>query len=539
MNKKGKLYKIVTIILTVSMLISWYTPFARAATMTDIRIGLAGLYEDQPTIKFKTTNISLGYSIQNSYASDEMFYSEDGFVFQPATGYFYILDQTYQTYAQAMKSVKQIHSLGVECYPVSIYRDHWMVYIGNKNTIEEMDQVKATLDSNSDNTYTGPVKDNGHRVLVTGNKITFLYDGEVKGAYPQFKAIEDNESIVKLLDLGERQYRGRIEIGRYSKQTLTAINVINIESYLYGVVPAEMVSSWPKQALRAQAVCARSFAISKTKYGTDSDLTNGYAIDDTKANQVYRGYGSETVATNAAVDATRGEVVAYKGNVITAYYSSTSGGRTEDGADVWGMKKPYLASVVDEFETEPEREPWVVAITKSEMEVKLSQAGIDIGSVQKVIAEITTVSGRVYSLKVVGSKKSEVIQSQRIRDVFDLDSTKFKIVMDQEPLDRVAVRSVNSTISVNLNNCSVISGNQKVTDLSNTDNRVYIVKSNDNLTPFAKDVPTSPDVIYFVGLGFGHGAGMSQSGAKGLAKQGYSYQQIIQYYYKGCYVKQL
>jgi stage II sporulation protein D len=537
MKKSGKSYKTIAIILVFSLVMSWFAPNSLAATMTDLRIGLTKFYKDKATLRIKTTKVGLGYSVNNLYTCEEEFNSLTGFAFQPATGSYYILNQTYQTYAEAMKSVKLIRAFGVESYPVSIYRSTWKVYIENTSTQKDMNQVMITLGLGYGYTSTGPFNDNGHRVKVTGDNLTFLYDGKIHNAYPQFKAIVGNSSKVMVLDLGARQYRGRIEIGRYSNSTLTAINVINVESYLYGVVPSEMVSSWPTQALRAQAVCARSFATSKTAYGTDSDITKGYTLEDSTSSQVYKGYGSETVAANSAVDATRGEVVTYKGNVIPAYYYSTSGGRTEDSADVWGVKAPYLASVVDEFETEPEKEPWVIAMPMSELEQKLEQAGYDVGTVKKVIAEIATVSDRVYSLKVIGSKKSQVIRSQEIREVFDLYSTKFKIISYQDQSNQVAVLSDGNTTSANLNDCFVINGDDKVTELKNTDNRIYIVKSSNNLTQFIKDTPTNPDVIYFVGLGYGHGVGLSQSGAKGLANQGYSYQEIIQYYYKDCYVK--
>lgn len=537
MNKKGMVYKAIALILVFSLVVSWNAPFATASSMTDIRIGLTKFYKEKSVLKIKTTKIGLGYSVNNSYTCDEVFSSTSGFSFQPATGQYYISNQSYKTYAAAMHKVKEIGAFKVNCYPVSIYRNVWKIYI--EASSDNMNHTLKAIETKLGSGYSGPSKDSGHRVLVSGANLSFLYDGKIKNAYPQFKAIVGNSSKVMVLDLGARQYRGRLEVGRYAKKALTAVNIIHVESYLYGVVPGEMISSWPTQALKAQAVCARSYVISKTEYRSDSNINKGYTIDDTTSNQVYKGYGGETVATNAAVNSTKGEVVTYQGKIITSYYSSTSGGRTEDSADVWGMKVPYLASVVDEYETEPEKEPWVIAIPKTEIAMRLEKAGYGVGTVDKVVAEIATVSDRVYSLKVVGSEKTQVIQSQEIRDVFDLYSTKFKVVSDQEKTNQVAVLSAKGTSHVNLSNCSVISGDGKLVNLSNTDNRIYIVKSSDNLAAFIKDAPSSSNVYYFVGMGFGHGVGMSQSGAKGLAKAGYSYQKIIQYYYKGCYVKKI
>lgn len=539
MSRKGVFYKTIAFILVFCLGLSSYTRFATAASMQDIRVGLANFYEDKSTLKIKTTKIGLGYSINNSYYCDEIFDSSNGFLFQPARGQFYIINENYQTYAKAMSIVEEIRAYGVSSYPVSIYRNHWKIYISAETDSDQQNQTLKTMKEKLGITYQGPSKDNGHRLMVVGDNLTFLYDGKINNAYPQFKAINGNSSKVMVLDLGARQYRGRIEIGRYGKQSLTAVNIIHVESYLYGVVPGEMVSSWPTQALKAQAVCARSFALSKTDYSSDSNIEKAFSLDDTSNSQVYKGYGGETVATNAAVNSTKGEVVTYQGKIIASYYYSTSGGRTEDSTDVWGMNAPYLASVVDNYESEPEKAPWVIAMSKAEIAQKLMEAGYGVGTVDKVLAEIATKSGRVYSLKVVGKDRTQVIQSQEIRDVFDLYSTKFKVISSKDKTNQVSVLSADGISKVNLKDCTVISQEGKLTSLSNTDNRIYIAKSSDNLSAFVKETPGNKDVYFFVGMGFGHGVGMSQSGAKGMAMAGYSYQKIIQYYYKGCYVKKI
>ncbi|MDO5577453.1 MAG: hypothetical protein Q4F84_10260, partial [Fibrobacter sp.] len=97
----------------------------------------------------------------------------------------------------------------------------------------------------------------------------------------------------------------------------------------------------------------------------------------------------------------------------------------------------------------------------------------------------------------------------------------------------------SGTTNVDLSNSYVLNGDGKMKKLGSTDNRIYIVKSKDNLTPFIKDAPASEEIFYFVGQGFGHGVGMSQSGAKGLAKNGYSYKKILQYYFQGCSIQKI
>ena len=143
------------------------------------------------------------------------------------------------------------------------------------------------------------------------------------------------------LELG-RAYRGQLHVSVVSGK-LRALNVVALEQYLYGVVPAEVPFSWPAEALKAQAVAARSYALSHLQGGT-FDL-----YDDTRS-QVYLGIPHEKPSTNAAVDATAGEVVLHAGRVAKTFFFSTSGGRTMSAADAWGEAVPYLISVPDPYD---------------------------------------------------------------------------------------------------------------------------------------------------------------------------------------------
>ena len=372
---------------------------------------------------------------------------------------------------------------------------------------------------------------------MSGDGVELLMDGGIENAYPQIKPIARNSKNVALLDLGERSYRGSIEIGCYGKLTLTAINVINIESYLLGVVPCEMVSSWPLEALKAQAVCARSYALTQTGYTADSNAKNPYSIEDTQISQVYRGYEYETKQATAAVAATQGEVVKYKGKMITSYYSSTSGGRTESSEDVWGRKLPYLRSVIDQYEKIPEKGPWIKVFTKADIQAILEENGKSVGTIKKISPSILTASNRVYSLKVTGAKGSTLISTNSIRSMFSLPSTKFKIINYQDKPDVVTVKGSQGSKKKALKDSYVISANNKVSSLDSIKEQ-YIVRSADNLTNFIKNAPHNSNTYYFAGMGFGHGVGMSQSGARGMALEGFRYTDIISFYYEGCKVEQ-
>src|SRR5919198_3373303 len=132
----------------------------------------------------------------------------------------------------------------------------------------------------------------------------------------------------------KRRYRGSIQVDVVGGK-LRAINYVGLEQYLYGVVPSEMPFGWHPEALKAQAVVARSYALAVRKTGA-FDL-----YPDTRS-QVYLGIDPERPSTNAAVDATAGKVVLYDGQVAKTYFFSTSGGRTASSQDVWGTAVPYL-----------------------------------------------------------------------------------------------------------------------------------------------------------------------------------------------------
>ncbi|MBE5961582.1 MAG: SpoIID/LytB domain-containing protein [Lachnospiraceae bacterium] len=508
---------------------------AQAAAMTDIRVGLTSLYEGRNSITIKTTKLSMGYCLNNSYTSEITFSSSSGFIFTPAKGYYYILNKTFTSFGEAKKVADTLAKLGVNAYPASVYRKTWKVYVGGSTTKSDLTAVLSKVQGKYGYTYSSLSADNQYRMLVKGKNFSFLIDGGVKKAFPQFKAAVNNSAGVAVVDLSSRSYRGRIEIGRYNKGTLTAVNILNVESYLYGVVPSEMPSSWPMEALKAQAVCARSIALKKTSYSADSNVISPYKLNDTTTSQAYKGYQAETSRTTKAVTATAGKVVTYNKKLITAYYSSTSGGSTEDIKYVWGSSASYLVPVADIYETEPEKAPWVVTLTKAQIASKLSAAGYGGGSVSGITAQTVTDSGRVYSLLIRRSGGNTTLKAGTIREVLDLFSTKFKIVGYGDSPNTVSIKGDGTTKTANISNCHVITSSGKTQKISQTADQ-YIVRSVDNLTNFLRKAPTDKNTYYIAGMGYGHGVGMSQSGAKGMANAGFTYSEIIAYYYAGCKV---
>src|SRR3954454_25372157 len=165
---------------------------------------------------------------------------------------------------------------------------------------------------------------------------------------------------------GHGSYRGVLQFAPTVFTGISVVNVVGLEDYLQGVVPAESPASWPAEALKAQAIAARTYAIT-TARGTDFD-----AYADTRS-QMYSGVGVETPASNAAVAATRGQVVTYHGSPVVTYFFSTSGGRTEDveNTSLGSAPKPWLASVKDDYVSVSPRHRWTLNLTTAQTARKL------------------------------------------------------------------------------------------------------------------------------------------------------------------------
>jgi stage II sporulation protein D len=272
--------------------------------------------------------------------------------------------------------------------------------------------------------------------------------------------------------IGDRWYRGRAFLVPTAKG-LTAVNYVDLEQYLYSVVASEMIPSWPQEALKAQAIAARSYAL----YQRQSSANSVYDVGDTQAWQVYEGVAKETSTTQAAVNATTGQVLTYGGRIIEAVFHSSSGGHTENVEDVWKQPLPYLRGVQDYDQGAPVYQ-WVKNFSNSELSGRIS----GVGNILSMQPARTTPQGRIVTMKVVGDAGSRTISGDALRDALGLRSTLFT--------------------------ATAVSGAG--------------TKSSSSLPAFQ-----------ISGRGFGHGLGMSQWGAYNLAQRGYNYQQIVLHYYKG------
>ncbi|MCR5206465.1 MAG: SpoIID/LytB domain-containing protein [Lachnospiraceae bacterium] len=506
---------------------------AKTEAATDIRVGLKSIYFEKSIITIYNTDIKMGYCINDEFKADIELKSIGGFSFEPDKADYYSDGSAYSRYSDAEAAVKGF----AEAYVCYAGRKKWLVYVK---------KFDKTGGDSTGNIKSGYSKVSGSEVVsISFGQKKILIDGSITSGYPQFQAVGKE----KYISLGSRKYRGRIEIGRYGAGTINAINIVNIESYLLGVVSCEMNSTWHSEAQKAQAVAARSYCLANTGFNADSYLNKGYVIVDTDESQVYGGVNKETEISKYAVKATLKQVLKSNGKIVPAYFFSTSGGATEFSSDIWGGNSSVFIGVFDEYETNPERGPWVVKTTFYELESKLINKGYNVKGIKEIYPDMLSDSGRVSSVKVKYNGGSVSVKGSVIKSMYGMHSTKFKIItknsddysvylisaekIETNEHSAASKKDANKTevakTELETSDMYVISGTGQISKLEdNTDQMAAI--SSDNMTNFPIERP-GDDEIWFLGMGWGHGIGMSQSGAYGLALKGYDYKDILKYYY--------
>ena len=308
-------------------------------------------------------------------------------------------------------------------------------------------------------------------------------------------------------------YRGEI-VAKVIGDKLVIVNLISVEDYIKGVLPSEMSPSWNKEALKAQAVAARTYAI-YTK-NQKVHLGDGYDLCNATHCQAYDGLSGEVTAASEAVDATKGQIMTYQGVPIYAPYHASSGGVTENSEDVWGNKLPYLRSVKDDDSKSPYHS-WSVKFTAAQVQKLLSSAGKNIGQLKNIAlaspnggASGTLSSGRIAGVRFEGTGQTITLSSQQVRQIFGLKSSYFTVRTQRRT---AAVPTAKPNSNVKSNKTDVID----TPPAAMKDKELHVENGNVE--------------IIFDGHGFGHGLGMAQYGAKAMADAGKKYDDILHHYY--------
>ena len=345
-------------------------------------------------------------------------------------------------------------------------------------------------------------------------------------------AIEVNSNDPRGVWLGSRRYRGRLQLLVRGGQ-VQVVNHLGIETYLASVVGSEMPHKWPLPALQAQAVAARTYALRQRGKSGDFD------VKATVASQVYRGVESETPSTIEAVESTRSLVLVHAGRLINAVFHSSSGGATEPSGEVWRNQLPYLVSVADHDQHSPVHR-WNKRFDDDELRGLFRETG-GVKSLQ-VLKKSST--GRVRTARVKGPRGSLVLTGRELRKRLGLKSTmvQFELINGSGPSSTASAQATPQAAPALIGLWQDSASGPDTGSISSGRLVSPPPPPLPHLNASALQQPrpavrVGEMVLEARGQGFGHGVGMSQWGAHGLALQGADFRQILLHYYRGAEIR--
>lgn len=395
------------------------------------------------------------------------------------------------------------------------------------------------------------------------------------------------------LSYNNKKYRGDLHLSRDFK----LINILDVEDYVRGVLPAEVGTSWPEECLKVQAIISRTYVLRQSL----NRSAKGYDVVDTVSDQVYKGAGVESSRTNKAVDDTSGMVLTYGNSLAFAPFHSDSGGHTANNAHVWGKNLPYLSGVKEPVDYKSPNSNWVSKIPVAKVQAALGKVGGGaVGQLKEIRIAEADEGGRSKTLLFVGTNGTATVKSSLFRmavgpnlmkstmlsgegnayieetppSVSDIPEVQESDWMPDasetgDELPKVPVPVSDTPMSVKeeerltrMTSDGVFNSAELMDMLMNPNKRkgyLYIGIQRNGSKKAASDVPqmqmpkpmpgaltaTSGQVTivedngYFIfkGKGWGHGVGLSQWGAQALAKQGWTAERILDYYYQGTNIK--
>ncbi|MFH1888672.1 MAG: SpoIID/LytB domain-containing protein [Candidatus Omnitrophota bacterium] len=273
-----------------------------------------------------------------------------------------------------------------------------------------------------------------------------------------------------------RAFRGDIQFIK-DKSKLSAINHIELEDYIKGISIREISHYWPVDSLKAEVIAFRTFAV----YKMQENAQKSFDLTSDIYSQSYGGRSAERYRINKAVDETRGMVLTYKGKIIPAFYHATCAGRTEDASVLWNINTPPLKGVDCGFCRESPHFEWHSVLSLKEIRDALVRGGLKIDEIKGITILGKNKSNRITELKITTDKKDFKVSGKDFRNI----------------LGSNVIKSINFQVKV-----------------------------------------VDHDAV-FEGFGWGHGVGLCQWGGYFMAKQGYDYKQILEYYYPGAVISAL
>ncbi|WP_338705286.1 SpoIID/LytB domain-containing protein [Priestia aryabhattai] len=381
-------------------------------------------------------------------------------------------------------------------------------YLGNQSSIKIKPSQSYTI-ADSEVTLQANTE---YEVKVAGSKVKLLHNQEALGEFDSFTA--KPSTYEALLSINNRNYLGSVQFTNESSKYVRPINTIPMEDYLKGVVPKEVYTSWHADALKSQAVAARTYALS---YASK-------IIDDTTSFQVYGGYEWYN-STSSAVDETFGKVLKYNGALINSVFSSSNGGIIESDYNAWGKAShPYFQVKNDPYDPQTK---WSLTVQKQQIDLstkdlknpnswwsQTKEADEKIaGKIKAQMQTATQFKGK--DIKIVGISKISLYQPTSGQRMSKGDISVTYVMKGQvDPDNKLAVKTWSRT------------GDK-------ADNIRFMLDGIRFKSLMVTNQKADTQTITIEGKGNGHGVGLSQFGANGMAAQGKSYTDILNFYYPG------
>ena len=501
-----------------------------------IEVGLESVCKNATSASIGSSQLAVGTLKNDKFREDGTISSSGGFTAKMVRGeVIRITDSMSQKEAEDL--AYSLRRTGFDASCGYLGNDDWTVYVQNSSRSEVESASKKSAERIS--SFNGIcLSGGGENLLMVSNDVDYGFSGT-------------DETFT----INGKQYRGCLRFA-VNGTVMTAVNVVDLEEYLYGVIPAEMPASYGEEALKAQTLAARTYAMTKL----NAHKGSGYELCDTINCQVYKGYSGENSKTNAIVDETEGEIICYNGTPIEAVFSASTGGYTENSENVWNSVVPYLRAVPEVGEYG--NNTWTKTLTLSQLDSLLSAKGENIGSAQDIVITKISTGGRVQEMKIVGTSGSVTLTKENIRTYFSgacgsLPSKMFTIngkggdpssgsrSVQRQATKSSSTGSLTSSAAANgitaktegtlsaMNGKNLKLDGLSVSENTNSNQNTPVISTGDYQIYDVNISTVENGTFVFEGSGNGHGVGLSQNGAQGMAQQGYSYEEIIKHYYTG------
>ncbi|MFP4499344.1 MAG: SpoIID/LytB domain-containing protein, partial [Vulcanimicrobiota bacterium] len=307
------------------------------------------------------------------------------------------------------------------------------------------------------------------------------------------------------------RYRGYFMVALKDNGRMMVVNYIGMEDYLAGVLGGEIIASWPMESIKAQTVAARTYVLYKINRMKNQGKL--YDVVNNTGDQMYIGVRGESDKFRKAVEATRGQVLSRNGVPVCAYYHSNSGGHTSDSRNVFQKTNAGLKGVEDPYCAGAPNSTWQKTLTADTIRNRLHSQLNGATRIFSIKPHTRDEAGRVVYMEIEHDKGKSMVFGSDFRRLIGygvIKSTKF----DLYPKDHYYYRYTKK----------IAAGRHRNPGSSAT-------ITNDDLEKIIVENKKVPSAFYFSGQGWGHGVGMSQWGARGMAKSGFNYRQILEHYY--------